>query len=133
MPKMPKYLQTFVCVYRQTVACSQFTVKIKSSGFFLSTMQPQSSMPLIYCWLTSCTDLCLHYLPLFNHKARFIASLNAKLLKILYSLLHHLLLPLYCQSPLLVWSLTVEKVRVTGGIVKDSVDDQKTHATALSS
>ncbi len=29
---------------------------------------PHSSLPLIYCWLTCCADLYLHYLPSFYHK-----------------------------------------------------------------
>lgn len=79
------------------------------------------------------TDLYLHYLPLFHHKTRFIATVNARLLKILSSSLLHLvllLLALYFQGfmPMLsnAFASLVLKVRVTGGVVMDNVD-QKTN------
>ena len=44
------------------------TEKGKSTRFSSSTVWPQSSVTLIYCWLTCCADLYLHYLPSFHHK-----------------------------------------------------------------
>lgn len=47
---------------------SRLYARMTCTGLNSRSVWPQSSVPLIYCWLTCCADLYLHYLPSFHHK-----------------------------------------------------------------
>lgn len=59
--------------------------RMKGAGFNWSSVWPQSSVPLIYCWLTCCADLYLHYLPSFHHKPQIYGFSECQGLKNLVS------------------------------------------------
>lgn len=120
--------------------CVTEWIKKERTGFLSSSVGPQSSVPFIYYWLTSCADLYLHYLPSFHHKPQiydfsecqgpknlvYFFALSSPPLSLSRSFSRGFIPPpclsLHPRTPLLLlaWCLIVEKVTVVSGVIDNA-------------